>query len=509
MLRRLRFIALACVLGATLQLWSQQTTGSITGVVTDSTGAVMTIGTITAKNLDTGLTKTGKLGSSGSYVFNDLPPGAYSVTVEASGFAKAVRDRVELMVGQQISANFQLRPGSASEIVQVTEEAPLVESTRSDITGSVSPREVRELPIVDRNFAGLMSVIPGVRPAEAFDPTKTRAGNVSVNGSDGRSIDYNVDGGDNKDTVIGGIVQNFTMEGIQEFGVSTNRYTAESGRAAAAVVNVVTRSGTNSLHGSAFGLFQNSWLNKQDYFSETAGQDKPKFHRYHFGGYVGGPVIKDKLFFMGAYEHKREPGDIPVNPVSFSELALFPNAEPVSRLPFPFKDHLLTVKIDHHISDKQNMFYRYARERWINPNDQLGNPFNADLSQTTTDTNQFHDFVIQHNYTISSNKVNSINIHFQDFANSILPAPGRTFTLPVAGGGTATNPEICFDNTLGCGAGSPEIGQNVNVPQQTLIRKYQFRDDFTWAKGKHNFKTGVNWVYVAKMGGFFFFGANG
>jgi Carboxypeptidase regulatory-like domain/TonB dependent receptor-like, beta-barrel len=489
--------------------WAQQNTGSITGVVTDTSGALVTNGTVTIKNSETGLTRTATTNSSGNYTVTFLPPGTYSMAAEAKGFSKALREHVELLVGQVLTANFSLKLGASTETITITEEAPLIESTRSDISGSVSPNEVKELPIVDRNFAGLMSIVPGVRPAEAFDPTKTRSGNVSVNGSDGRSIDYNVDGGDNKDTVIGGIVQNFTMEGIQEFGVSTNRYTAESGRAAAAVVNVVSRSGTNSYHGSAFGLFQNSGLNANDFFSEQADQPKPKFHRYQFGGWFGGPIIKEKLFFMGAYEHKREPGDIPANPVSFNELSLFPDAQPVLRLPFPFTDHLLTLKIDHHLTDRQNMFYRYARERWINPNDQLGNPFNADLSQTNSDTNQFHDFVIQHNYTISNNKVNSINLHFQDFVNAILAEPGREFTYPVAGGGTATNPEICFDVSLGCGAGSPEIGQNSVVPQQTLIRKYQLRDDFTWVKGRHNLRTGVNWVYVAKMGGFFFFGANG
>ena len=136
----------------------------------------------------------------------------------------------------------------------------MIETTVSNVVGSVSPTEVSNLPILDRNFSGLETLIPGVRQAEGFDPTKTRVGNISVNGGDGRQVDTSVDGGDNKDLVVGGLVQNFTMEGIQEFNVSTNRYTAEAGHSVAAVVNVVTKSGTNQIHGSAFALFQNSGL---------------------------------------------------------------------------------------------------------------------------------------------------------------------------------------------------------------------------------------------------------
>jgi hypothetical protein len=513
-MKRVVFLVLLTLLLATSFAWSQQTSGQISGTLTDSSGAVVPGAMVTAKNTENGFTRTAKSNSTGNYALNELPPGNYSLTSTAPGFAKTVDEHVPLLVGQSLSINFTLRTGGANETITVTEEGPLIESTRSDIGGSVSPLEVKELPIVDRNFAGLMMTVPGVRPAEAFDPTKTRSGNVSVNGSDGRSIDYNVDGGDNKDTVIGGIVQNFTMEGIQEFQVITDRYTADSGRAAAAVVNVISKSGTNQLHGTAFGLFQNSGLNKIDYFTAQAGDPKLKFHRYQFGGSMGGPVIKNKLFFFGAYEQKREPGSITSNPNSFEGLsdfaAAFPAyAAPVASLPFPFLDQEATFKIDHHISDRQNMFYRYAREKWTNPNDQLGNPINADASQSTSDTNNFHDLVIQHNYSISSTKVNSFNVHFQDFVNAILASPGRTFTYPIAGGGVATNPEICFGAADGCGGGVPEVGNNVNVPQQTLIRKYQFRDDFTWIHGKHNMKLGVNWDYIAKMGGYFYFGANG
>ena len=488
---------------------AQVTTADIYGRVLDPKGLAVAGAKITVTNTETGLKRETATGDTGDFAVTLLPVGPYKVTVEKEGFAKSVVEKLELAIGAKQTLDITLKVGALTEVVSVTEEPPLVESTRSDLGGSVSPSEVKQLPVLDRNFAGLMTLVPGVRPAEGFDPTKTRSGNISLNGSDGRSFDYNVDGGDNKDIVIGGIVQNFTMEGIQEFNVSINRYTAEQGRTAAGVVNVISKSGTNTIHGSAFGLFQNSSLNKIDFFTDQQGLPKPVFHRYHFGGSLGGPVIKDKLFVFGAYEHKREPGKITVDPTAFKELSLFPLASPVTQLPFPYYDHLLTVKMDHRISDRQSMYYRYGRERWVNPNDQLGNPFVADLSQTNNNTNQFHDFVIGHTYAISSTKTNFISVHFQDFVNAIPADPQRTFTVPVLGGGTATNPEICFKPTPGCGGGDPEIGQNVNVPQQTLIRKYQLRDDFSWVHGRHNMKFGGNWIYIAKLGGFFFFGANG
>jgi hypothetical protein len=499
---RRTFLCLVVITLAVLPAFSQVNTADILGRVLDPKGLAVPGAKVTVVNKDTGLTRQAATGDTGDFAVTLLPPGTYKVTVEKENFATVVYEKVELVVGAKQTLEVSLRIGSAREIVTVTEQPPLVETTRSDLGGSVSPLETQELPILDRNLASLALAVPGVRPAQGFDPTKSRVGNFSVNGSDGRAVDVNVDGGDNKDNVVGGTIQNFTLEGIQEFNVITNRYTAESGRALGAVVNVISKSGTNGLHGSLFGLFQNSSFNKIDFFSAQRGSDKPVFHRYHFGGSVGGPIVKDKLFFFGAYEHKREPGSISVEPNAFNELSKFPLAKPVSLLSTAYKDHLITVKVDHRISDRQNMSYRYGRERWENPNDQLGNPFVTDLTETQGDTNQFHDLVVQHNYSFSSTKVNSINIHFQDFVNAILQAPTGTFTLPVAGGGTATNPNIIFPSNA-------EIGTNVNIPQLTTIRKYQVRDDFSWILGRHNMKMGVNYIYLAKLGGFFFFGANG
>lgn len=499
-------IALFSVLVFAAPAMAQVTTGDITGRVTDPQGKVVAGATVTATNKATGLSRSANTNDDGEYTLFGMAPGKYDLTVEAGGFSKPLLKDLELNVGAKLNQNFEVKPGEVTETVTITSESALVETTRSEIGSVVTPLEVKELPILDRNFAGLTYVIPGVRPAEGFDPTKTRVGNFSANGGDGRAVDVNVDGGDNKDNVVGGMLQAYTLEGIQEFNVITDRYTAESGRSVATIINVVTKSGSNAYHGSLFGFFITPTFNKKDFFTGEKGNPQ---HRYHFGGSGGGRIVRDKLFFFAAYEQKREPTKIGVDNDTFNELSLLPLARPVRELPTTYIDHLFSFKMDYHINDKQNMYFRYGRQRWIVPNDQLGNPFNSDGSGGTNNTNQFHDFVLNHSYTLSATKVNSFTFHFQDSVNQISANPLNTFTLPIAGGGTVTNPEICFNGACGDGLPQFEIGNNINVPQQTLIRKFQFRDDFAWTRGRNNMKFGVNWIYNAKLGGNFFFAGTG
>src|SRR5579864_643581 len=249
--------ALVCGLAlATYPSYAQQTTGQIEGTIFDAQGAAVVGAEITVIESSTGFTRTTISGSAGVYSIPLLPPGNYNMTVKAKGFASVEQKSVRLAVDQILTLNQNLKPGAASEVVEVSGEAPLIEVASTQIGGSVSPTEVSSLPILDRNFTELMTLVPGVRPAEGFDPTKTRVGNISVNGGDGRQLDISVDGGDNKDLVVGGLVQNFPVEAIQEFNVVTDQYSAEAGHSVGGVANVIIKSGTNAIHGSALGLTQ-------------------------------------------------------------------------------------------------------------------------------------------------------------------------------------------------------------------------------------------------------------
>ncbi|MGH9937217.1 MAG: carboxypeptidase regulatory-like domain-containing protein, partial [Blastocatellia bacterium] len=229
---------------------AQVATGDLTGRVLDAGGAVVPGATVTARNTGTGLTRTATSNEDGDYTITQLPPGSYEVTVEAKGFSRALLKDLQVLVGTKQTRNVELKAGAVTETIEVTTDAVAIETTKSDIGGVVTPNEVQNLPLINRTFAALSVIMPEARPVGNFDPTKTRIGNFAMNGGDGRQLDVNVDGGDNKDNVVGSLLQNFAYESIQEFQVLQHRWTAESGRAVGGVVNVVTKSGTNTLHGS-------------------------------------------------------------------------------------------------------------------------------------------------------------------------------------------------------------------------------------------------------------------
>lgn len=494
---------LSCLIATVLlsgSVLAQASTATITGRILDPQGNVVPGANVTATNTATGLSRTTTSNDDGEYTIAQLPPGIYEITVEAKGFSRSLQKDFELNVGTKPTLNFELKAGGVAETVEVQSDAPLIETTKSELGGVVSPTEVQNLPLLNRTFANLSTILPEARPIGSFDPTKTRVGNIAFSGGDGRQLDVNVDGGDDKDNVVGSLLQNFAYEGIQEFQVLQHRWTAESGRAVGGVVNVVTKSGSNELHGSAFFNYRNQDLRKLDFFERRDKEerdrtgtplpdglsDKPDFNRQEFGGSLGGPIVKDKLFFFGAYEQFRERQNLFIPADLVAQIAAIPGATASNTIPTPYNDHLLTAKVDHRISTNQSMSYRYAYQSNDSPNDQVDPGLPADLTGGNTNNNHLHSFVARHNYTFSSTKLNEFTFHFQNFVNEIL--------------GVTDNPNLSFPSVTS--------GANVNVPQKTAIRKYQFRDDFSFQKGSHNLKAGTNYINT-DLGGFFFFGANG
>ncbi|HWW74992.1 MAG TPA: TonB-dependent receptor, partial [Pyrinomonadaceae bacterium] len=465
---------------------AQVTTGSITGRVSDAQGAAVPNAAVTARSKATGRERTATTNEAGDYTLADLPAGTYEVTVESKGFSKALLAALDVNVGATVTQNFDLKPGELSETVQVTSEAALVQTTTSELGRNITPTEVRELPLINRTFASLSIVAPEARPVGNFDPTKTRVGNIGFNGGDGRQLDVNVDGGDNKDNVVGSLLQNFAYESIQEFQVLQHRWTAESGRSVGAVVNVVSKSGSNEFHGSLFGTYRNESLRARDFFEKQTTDPKPKFNREEFGGSLGGPIKKDKLFFFGALERFRERQNILVNPALLPEINAIPGVTASSTIPTPYNDTLLTAKIDHHLTSKQAMFYRFSFQKNDSPNDQFDPSQPGDLSNGNTNNNKLYSFVVNHTYTVGPTSLNQFTFQYQKFQNDILAV--------------TTNPNIVFP--------SVQSGANVNVPQETIQRKLQFRDDYSFIAGRHTLKAGVNYIHT-KLDGFFFFGANG
>ena len=317
---------------------SQAITGEITGRVVDSAGLGVPGATVTAVNDGTGLTRVVVTGADGDYTIVQLPPGTYTVNAELTGFKRATAPGITITVGMRRTLPFELSVGALTETVQVTAASPLVETTRSDVAGVVTEREIAALPMLNRTFAGLSITMPEARPVGNFDPTKTRIGNFAISGGDGRQLDVNVDGGDNKDNVVGSLIQNFAYESIQEFQVLQHRWSAESGRAVGGVVNVITKSGTNSLKGSLFGTYRDQDLAAKDFFQKRGGA-KQTFARWEYGGSAGGPIRRDNLFFFGALERFDEPkGETPVGPTRWPSWRSCPARAPSP----PFRRRTMT-----------------------------------------------------------------------------------------------------------------------------------------------------------------------
>src|SRR5262249_7661234 len=212
----------------------------------------------------------------------------YTVKISKAGFEDGV-GTVELLVGQRATANATVGPGAISETVEVTSEAPIVDLAKTSVSQEITPSEVQELPMVGRDVANLAYLAPGVKATDSYDPTKNRYAIISVNGSAGRNVNVTVNGVDNKDNTVGGPVMQLPLEAVQEFKISTQRFSAENGRSEGAAINMITKSGTNLYHGSIFGYFRDAALNTDEKDADGLGGQvsaHPDYSRQQFGGSI-------------------------------------------------------------------------------------------------------------------------------------------------------------------------------------------------------------------------------
>jgi outer membrane receptor protein involved in Fe transport len=316
--------ALVCLLGALFVLsctgvHAQTFRGTILGSVSDSSGAAVPGASVTIKNLDTGLTRTVVTSDDGSYSAPELPVGNYSVSVEKAGFKTGLVTGIRVDVSIERRADIILQPGQLAQTVEVRgEELPMVESTSNTLGGILESKVVTSLPVNGRDYQKLIFLVPGVTGSpDQITDSPGSFGIFSVNGARGRANNFLLDGTDmndgyrndpaiNEAGVFGTPATILPVEAIEELHVASN-FEAEYGRRAGAVVNVVTKSGSNTLHGSAFEYFRNNALDARNFFNEVGLPQNP-FHNNQFGGSLGGPIVKDKTFFFVDYEAMRESG---------------------------------------------------------------------------------------------------------------------------------------------------------------------------------------------------------
>src|SRR6202162_6243174 len=315
MSRYLQVLLIGVILGG-LVASAQVSTGTISGVVQDQSGASIAGAMVDIRNLATGAVRTVTSDAGGRYIAPDLSLGSYEVQGQQSGFQTEVRSGITLTVGRESVVNLALKVGQISDKVTITAEAPLVESTTSAMSSLVDERTIRDLPLNGRSYDQLALFQPGVvtmgagQGSAAFDFGE--GSRFSVNGSRGYANSFMLDGtsvNDHANGTPGGAAgTNLGVDGILEFKINTLVSPAEFGRSSGGVIAAVTRSGSNSLHGSAFGFLRNSALDSLGYFDESnhGGQDTvAPYRRGQFGGALGGPIKKDKTFYFGTYEGLR------------------------------------------------------------------------------------------------------------------------------------------------------------------------------------------------------------
>ena len=304
---------LALVLATPWSAAAQQGTAEIRGRVADAQGAVLPGVTVTVRNQATGMYRETTANEDGSYFVSGIVPGPYEVTASLTGF-KTVKQAVQLEVGKTASLDLTLEVGSLEEVVNVSAEAPVVDVTSKEIGGNITARELTDLPSVNRNFIGFVGLLPGIVPNISTESFGSDA--ISANGTDSRSNNYMLDGANNNDDVIGqraGTQARTPIEAIQEFQVLTGQFDAEFGRTTGAVINAVTKQGTNQFRGVGFGFFQDASLTEETYFQKKNNLEKPDTAQQQWGGTFGGPIVKNKAHFFFSLERVSIDEGIDVN----------------------------------------------------------------------------------------------------------------------------------------------------------------------------------------------------
>jgi outer membrane receptor protein involved in Fe transport len=451
----------------------------ITGLVKDASGAIIPGATVTARNVETGLSRVAVTDGTGEFRLPSLPPGKYSVATELSGFSTETRPDITLIIDQTAIINFALKPAALSETVTVTGESPIVDVTRSDVSTAVSSQQIQDLPVASRRWIDLAMLTPGTSQDNIRG--QFYRGNVNV-GAGGReySNGFVVDGVNNTWAEMGEPRQNFAMDAIQEFKVSTSTYKAEYGLATGGLVSVVTKSGTNQVHGSGLLFLRDASITAKEFFQTT----KPDYRRYQYGGTIGGPIVKDKTHFFFAYEGTQEKQFLTVN-----ARGLWPQYEGTF-----LSDQTrwtYNTKIDHQISQGQSVFFRYGAEDEYRPIITAGG--SVAVSNSFDFAVPRKSAVLGHTWIINANTLNDARFQYAYAKYEVSPpyshgdyAPADfTARLPLCA------PIFTYPSITVGGCGNAQMG-----PES----RWELKDDFSYLMhrwgGAHQWKGGVDFSSI-------------
>jgi len=495
---------------------AQTVTGTISGRVADGTGAVLPGTSIEIRHVETGLTRTIISDEAGRYTARNLPLGSYTVTAQLSGFRTEVRSGVTLTVGREAIVNLELSVGTVQERVEVTGEAPMVETTNATLSGLVDTTQVTELPLNGRSFDDLALLQPGVvnQPSGARNQTQGGGNRLASNGARADGNAYLLDGTITNDHSSQGSSsaarQNLGVEAIREFRVLTHNFSAEYGRNAGAVVSVVTKSGTNEFHGSVYEFLRNNVLDARNFFNPG---ELPPFRRNQFGAALGGPLLRDRVFFFANYEGLRERRGVTVVatvPSAEARATADPRIQPYldpALWPLPnfgeirnnlgqfrgdfsskaTEDYAME-RMDFRLSDSDSFYWRYV----FNPSESSQPRTNPTFSDNEIGTNHF--VTLSETHVFSPTMLNELRFAFNrtDPGVTTSPtdiAPNLDF-VPGAGFGT-----IRFSAVTGTDATAvSEFGTGASRPQLFTQNLFQVTDSVSIVRGAHSVKAGFDLV---------------
>jgi hypothetical protein len=527
--------------------WGQTSTGSIGGTVLDASGSTVPHASVTIRNGDTGLTRNVEGDDGGRYKVTDLPLGAYDVEISAPGFGTEVRKGISLTIGREAVVDSNLKPGQINQKVEVKGEVPNVETTNASLAYLVDDKKIIDLPLNGRSYAQLAVLQPGVNGLnlDRRDASGGYGAEMSIAGSQTTQNSFILDGQDISDS--GGRTPgsaagvNLGVDAIREFTIIVNNYSTQYGLVVGGVVNVATRSGTNTLHGSLFEFLRNSAMDAKNFFDPAAPAAIPPFRRNQFGGTIGGPIIKDKTFFMAAYEGLRQAqaqtivspipneaahaGCLPYSTISppvsplpttsdaqcarFSGINKFVgivplmvprmNAMPLPNGPdngdgtgtlttnplLPAREDYVLGRIDHMFSARDSIYGRYVFD--------YAHTFRAENIPVFEETNRTQNQYLALHWThiFSDHLIN--DAHFGgnrsplDF-NGVNISSVPDSQLSILTGGTFSTPWLISAPTIDSGAS----GGGYNETRRTFnLNLFEYGDDANYTRGKHTVKFGV------------------
>ncbi len=497
-------VAITLLLALAQTALGQITAATISGTIKDETGGVLPGVDVIVKSVDTGQTRATVTNETGFFTVPGLQPGKYEARATLQGFSTAVQGGIVLAVGQEAGLNLTMKVGGAEETINVVAAAMLVDTRSSTLSALVTEKTIEELPLNGRNYISLATLQPGIInfTEKSGTSSSTRGTQLNINGMGGRSNSFLIDGANMKGyagiATVTAADSTLGVETIREFRVVTNSFSADYGRAMGGVVTIVTKAGTNEVHGSGFEFYRNSKMDARNFFDPGA---PPPFTRHQVGVSGGGPIRKNQIFFFGGYERLQEdlgitnPMTVPtdavragaVNPAVRQYLDLFPHpngrelgggiAEYNYEFNRPTRENYWQGRVDVQLSDKDSVFVRFTDDSAR----QILTPNFEQFQTNSVSDNVF--FTLEHKRIISANVLNTARV-----SHSILNF--EQSPLSTAPASTAFVPGAPYMGTITVG-GLTLIGNENTMPSTNDVAYWTYSDDLSWTRGRQLFKTGL------------------